>query len=687
MLEEIGWVTLVAVFLVSVLTVLAWLVQYSVGGRNAGAASWVLLPLLPRNLRPRVLAQGAWGSLRKLRFGRGAGARDVAGAKGVLSSLFSFRSFRESSVRAWVRALNEQACRHGSSIQIHFEDGLQLPSCASIGQVTYVDQSASTMVLQCDCTVDTVTFSVTVTQQSPATVSIDTYQVTIAPVQAQLVVCLEEVEEEEGLLVSWSFSEQPPLCISVSPCRVQREECEEKVDVNTIRDLVENAIISTHPAMMVHLKACVSASASPGKRQNRVRSSPARAAPVQRILVHQLRATGLRGRGGHLVRLGDLCCVLELDPPTQEARSSFLPSPIRPGAELEWEEDLALDLDVETKGLKVRLVERNSDGEKFLPGHASIPLDLPRRAPIGQQVLSVSTGPRVPPTATVIMELLFLESGDAHKCQGDPRPRTSDSPAPEVETDHNSKSAGKIVTPTRTVQTQFNLDCKPGSPFCSPHRVGRAESAALRASGGGFSPTTSLKMPFFNGLDPPDDTAIRHLTMKGPPLKRKSNIITAKGPIAAGGSACSIGCAAPAHTGLQGEYSPGGNNCDRTSSQRALRQDRDEAARSSNSERPSTDDMEYETGSTGALETRSLKDHKVGFLRGGTKLLFRRRARQKDPSLSRSHEDISDTGQASLTRKKSGSFSRRLIKRFSFHSRSKSKTGTNANGAPATADD
>lgn len=36
-------------------------------------------------------------------------------------------------------------------------------------------------VLHCKCWVDTVTFPVTVTQQSPAAVSMDTYQITIAP--------------------------------------------------------------------------------------------------------------------------------------------------------------------------------------------------------------------------------------------------------------------------------------------------------------------------------------------------------------------------------------------------------------------------------------------------------------------------------------------------------------------------
>lgn len=39
-------------------------------------------------------------------------------------------------------------------------------------------------------------------------------------------------------------------------------------------------------------------------------------------------------------------------------------------------------------------------------------------------------------------------------------------------------------------------------------------------------------------------------------------------------------------------------------------QDQEETTPSDVSERPSVDDVESDTGSTGALETRSLKDHK-----------------------------------------------------------------------------
>lgn len=67
----------------------------------------------------------------------------------------------------------------------------------------------------------------------------------------------------------------------------------------------------------------------------------------------------------------------------------------------------------------------------------------------------------------------------------------------------------------------------------------------------------------------------------------------------------------------------------------------------------------------------------VSFLRSGTKLIFRRRPRQKEAGLSQSHDDLSNTTATPSVRKKAGSFSRRLIKRFSFKSKPK------ANGSPS----
>lgn len=119
--QDVSWLVQVALFCASLLVVLAWLVQFSLAllrprwcARVQGKREtpWQL----PLSLTHQTLTGGVWGSLLRLRLGRdGAGSDTEAGVKGLLSSLFAFKSFREHWQRAWVRALNEQACRQGVS--------------------------------------------------------------------------------------------------------------------------------------------------------------------------------------------------------------------------------------------------------------------------------------------------------------------------------------------------------------------------------------------------------------------------------------------------------------------------------------------------------------------------------------------------------------------------------------------
>lgn len=115
--EDVSWPLLVALFCVSLLVVLAWLVQFS---HSLLRSRWGTRAVqsretpwhLPLRLTHHTLTGGVWGLLLKSRQSHGDAE---AGVKGLLASLFTFRSFREHWQRAWVRALNDQACRQGVS--------------------------------------------------------------------------------------------------------------------------------------------------------------------------------------------------------------------------------------------------------------------------------------------------------------------------------------------------------------------------------------------------------------------------------------------------------------------------------------------------------------------------------------------------------------------------------------------
>ncbi|XP_030010083.1 phospholipid transfer protein C2CD2L isoform X2 [Sphaeramia orbicularis] len=693
-LQELGWLCLVALFLASLLIVLAWLFQYSLTvlrlWRAKKTATQHRKETAWQHFFPTQTQQkqsgGVWGFLMNLRSGRDGRSASEAGVKGLLTSLFSFKSFREHWQRTWVKALNEQACRQGSSIQIIFDNSLQLNISSAIDSVTCTDQSAHRMILHCKCQVDTVTFPVNVTQQSPATVSMDTYQITIAPMVAKVVVCLEEVEDE-GLLMSWTLLRQPSFTLNVSPCKVQRQSTEGEADLDMIKGLIEDTLFSTQPAMVLNLKTCVSSSSSSMDHLSLGLNSVSQSVLVRRLMLRQLRVTLSKGQWS---RSGEICCVLSLDQPSTERTTHFLSLPTNPNTSLEWSEEITLELGPESKELRIRLLERNGKREQFLPGHASIALDLQSKVPTGQHTLSISPGYGLAPNATVTAELLYVETEEPRSHNALPL-RSSLTPTKKVDVDRTIMPDGTIVTTVTTIQSRLKLDHSPGeSPMRSPSKVEVTEKkpTILSDGRGNISPNPKGSR-LSNGLDPVADTAIRQLTesaskaARKTPTKRSTLIISgvSKVPLSEDDCALSSGYAAAMDAAMHGNHYGAGHH-----------QDADETTPSDVSERPSVDDVESDTGSTGALETRSLKDHKVGFLQSGTKLLFRRKHREKESCFSQSHEDISNMGNnfvavAASSRKKSGSFSRRLIKRFSFRSSGKSKGKTSAaNGGASSLD-
>ncbi|NXQ66102.1 C2C2L protein, partial [Quiscalus mexicanus] len=589
-----------------------------------------------------------------------------------------------------------------SSVQITFEEGPQLPQAANISCVTCKGLSDHSMVLWCHLSAEAVKFPVSVTQQSPVAVSVDTYHVTLAVLQAQVEIHLEEIQNE-GLLVSWTFKDRPDLDLFVLPRLGLPEKDEGRADLSTIKDLVEDTIVSTKPAMMVNLVACTAvASAIPSNKLTRESPSRVAAAPlVSKLLLRNLRVLnlGCQGKGG----VGEIRCVAELDsPPQQKWTRPVIGGSVGAAGEMEWNDEFFLELGPRSKELKLQVLRSSDGGGNVLLAYATLLIDSLDKQPSGRQVCSLApgAGQSLTAEATIALELLYQESPASLNAPHATSLRTSITPTKKVEMDRTIMPDGTIVTTVTTIQSRPKADCKLDSPSRSPSKVEVTEKTTVLLETGrphDHLPSSSRDSRLPNGLDPVAETAIRQLTetnnktTKKTPTKRSTLIISgvSKVPIAQDEMALSLGYAASLEATAYGDSeadSTADQMHDFTELSRPLEalpsgqrdsQELDETTRSDVSERPSVEDVESETGSTGALETRSLKDHKVSFLRSGTKLIFRRRSKQKEAGLSQSHDDLSNVTANSTTRKKTGSFSHRLIKRFSFKSKSKPKGSDN----------
>uniref|UniRef100_A0A8C6YSX7 C2CD2 like n=1 Tax=Nothoprocta perdicaria TaxID=30464 RepID=A0A8C6YSX7_NOTPE len=386
------------------------------------------------------------------------------------------------------------------------------------------------------------------------------------------------------------------------------EKNEGGVDLCTIKDLIEDTIVSTQPAVMVNLKACAADAAA-------VRLSLSFVAP-------RCPSEGL-GRKSRPEPFGEIHCVAELDSPLQQKCTKPLKAGgVGAAAEMQWNEELLLELGPRSKELKLRVLGSSGRGDTVaLAVHPACLSSWEEESLMRPPVYS--------------LQLLYQESSASLTAQHASSLRTSITPTKKVEMDRTIMPDGTIVTTVTTIQSRPKADCKLDSPSRSPSKVEVTEkkTTVLLESSCPRSTVSSGSwdghMP--NGLDPVAETAIRQLTeannkpAKKTPTKRSTLIISgvSKVPIAQDEMALSLGYAAsleataygdPIAAGVAGQgHAPTESSqlSEASLSGQRASQELDETTRSDISERPSVEDVESETGSTGALETRSLKDHKA----------------------------------------------------------------------------
>ncbi|KAG8434573.1 hypothetical protein GDO86_012808 [Hymenochirus boettgeri] len=608
------------------------------------------------------------------------------GARGLLSALCGFPSVRESWSRAWARALNSEAARSQSSLQVQFEESTYLQPNAHIHQVTCTEHSDRSMVFLCSLSADPVRFPVFVTQESPAAVSMNTYLVFLTLHQAQIEVQLEEMPHE-GLLVSWKFKERPDITLQVKP-RQSFQNNEGGAEFSTLQDIIQDALFSAQPAMLFNLKAHDN---DLGLCDRLLKGSPARAQCPKLLLCHICLQDVSLGENEVELR-----CEAEVDSPLQRKETCNIKKQKDGGTcSISWNDEMTFDLGPESMELSLRVWQIKEEEHNILLGQTTVALKSPRQNLCGRQLYPLKSSlPQSRTTVpTISVELLWPDQEMPRTTLSASAPRNNITPTKKVEMDRTVMPDGTIVTTVTTIQSRPRPDGKIDSPSRSPSKVEVTESKPIflpHSCSSGSSPSGGS--PVSLTLDPVAETAIRQLTESGnksakrTPTKRSTLIISgvSKVPIGQDEMALSLGYAASMDASLQGltlgeedqlpELSLNPSSSEVTP---PLGPDTDETTKSDISDRPSVDDVESETGSTGTLETRSLKEHKVGFLRSGTKLLFRRR--QREPGLSQSHDNLTDV--ASASRKKSGSFSKRLLKRFSLKTKAKSSINGSTPGA------
>ncbi|XP_078089145.1 C2 domain-containing protein 2 [Mustelus asterias] len=683
--DVLVWVGLLALFLVSVLTLalygLQWLLGPSRAEVKAGAAA---------GPPPSDPSEGA------------------AAATALLSWLLSLESWNREWQKAWVTALNVEAAKNRSSLQLSIDKVGPHSSPLDLSHITSVIQSDRHLVFGCHVTGKYAQFTISVIRDSPVAMALESFHIQVSPLHFQLEIHIREVDVVQ---VTWNLVDPQNLSLKVTP-RVKKVG-EEETYLGTICTLLQDMLTSARPMVLLSMKAAplkesqnlpIRQNLSSAELNSQVCSPPKPPrAHERKLLVKIIKVDNLADPD--IAESIHPYCVVELDNPVQKATSSVMNSICNPL----WDQQFVFELSAKSKKLHMRILEDGRPSENAVLGTVTVPIDLFKKQPSGRQSFHLANTQNGNSSGSITAEFCYMEPNEV-KCRQSPSLLS----AKKVEKDRTIMPCGTVVTTITAVKTKPRTDGKLcGSPTDSPVKtnaevkgvdeeflvVGNSEQGAPVSKILSSSDTELLQL---SGTDPVAEAAIRQLTESAKhalksPIKKSTIVISGvtKAPLAGDDElTLSADYAAAMDASLRQEPQP------HTSSEsiaglpaRTLTHSLP-TAELCGAEGPSTtaptsrvgqefsqwndgsqEDLDFEQRSSisiGGSEAGTMKKSRGGFMRSSAKFFFRRRRHQKEPGMSQSHNDLVYLEQPMLLEKERKS-ARKHIKRLFPKSKSKAK--------------
>ncbi|CAH1263982.1 C2CD2 [Branchiostoma lanceolatum] len=449
-------------------------------------------------------------------------------------------------VKSWLKALNEQARRNGSSLQLTFDkikEGSLPPKFTTINSRIADDGS-----LVIGCYVEWLRLGLTVfaTQQTPQTIKLAICDVDVKLTGEMRFQCQFKASvQSEEVHVTGSFPKEPKIDLNVKqPAGSEEDGVDTGIVEGLVRDTLAGALLTISLSLQSMLReerdqpdrlptfvdGPISAPGDRGVAKPIVtrRLSPSGVPPKpprlqdRKLLVKVIKANGLPGRNGF--GSCDPYCIIEMDAPLQKHKTSVIKNTINPF----WDEHFLFDLSTRTKELKFSLFDREkgSDNNDLL-GEAVIPMDTLTQNLSSRQIIplqrALSTDDGV--NASVTAEFLFMEPSAAQQAlnslhpQPSPiRPAFPTTPQKKVETYRTVTPGGTVITTqTTTVERAANDRSTPGSVHESPVQQKKYENEleVMDEPGRLSVPTQTLsasqELLMIDGVDSVAETAIRQL--------------------------------------------------------------------------------------------------------------------------------------------------------------------------------
>lgn len=498
-LEDPQWLCMVTLFIASLVTLLLYFVQYF---RLVGA-------------RARPIASKG-------------NAETEEEAQELLGWALSLQSWRNVWREAWCKALNGESRKCTSPVVFTFEEDALESSEFVVSQVTNYQKSLTHKAACCRMVAEKLQFSLSAASTNSSASHPCKYTVCVEPVEMQLDLLIKEAVGE--IKVTWGISQldSDELQLTVQPHQDASSPC----SLNVMKEQLYELLCRTRPSVSL---SCRSTQSSEVKNKIVSPPKPPRAHDWK-LLVKNIHATYNEdaNAAGSISPL----CLLQLDDPPQKFSTSALKNTTNPS----WDQPFIFELNGRSKELRIQLMNDGHPQESSLLGQVSVPFDLVKKQPKGQQTLALMTKDVV--TGSLTTEFTYLEPSEVRSWQP-PTPASSK----KVEMDRTVMPCGTVVTtitavkskPGRPLPTGLSIDTaqKVGvnQPKLSERRVSEQSSAMGNAVSKALS-SSDTELLMLNGTDPVAEAAIRQLHQSAKqklksPVKKSTIIISgiAKTPL------------------------------------------------------------------------------------------------------------------------------------------------------------
>ncbi|KAG9351749.1 hypothetical protein JZ751_023000 [Albula glossodonta] len=467
------------------------------------------------------------------------------------------------------------------------------------------------------------------------------YSVKISPLQLQLDLQMREVSEE--VRVAWTLSNLEFWDLQLTPSSTQSGSV--GPSVAEIRDRLRQILCGARPSVLLSSRPAQGTEAKEARNKTSQVTSPPKPprAHEWKLLVKNIRVTCSTNP----------YCVLQLDDPPQKLCTSVSKNTSSPS----WDQPFIFELSGRSKELNIQLLDESKSPESALLGQVSVPFDLVKKQPKGQQTFALMTKDQV--AGTLSTEFRYLEPSEVRSWQT-PTP----APTKRVEMDRTVMPCGTVVTtitavkskPGRALPTILNGESpmKPPSKSKLSERRVSEQPSMLGATVSKALSSSDTELLMLNGTDPVAEAAIRQLHASAKqklksPVKKSTIIISgvAKTPLSQDDEMALMAGYAAA---MDASMSESSNSTSAGGPMGPVGAPDLEDPQEGPSGAPCAEDWEGQSEQDPDTDKKSAlslcisesasKKSKGSFLHKSAKLFFRRRHQRKDPGMSQSHNDL-----------------------------------------------